>query len=154
MIGHDRPHPTTSSCVEVTMVPQADELWMVCFYTELRGRAPNGILEQIGPLGINAHGDPDKLYPPVAACAENGSCAAMACVWSRFASNMAAMIGLNNPQLRIVMEAARGVPVEKRGQYLQRVAASLELRGRFDDADVADVVKLAATGLAHQPAAR
>jgi hypothetical protein len=21
------------------MVPQADELWMVCFYTELRGRA-------------------------------------------------------------------------------------------------------------------
>jgi hypothetical protein len=26
--------------------------------------------------------------------------------------------------------------------------------GRFDDADVADVVKLAATGLAHQPAAR
>ena len=52
--------PTTSSCVEVTMVPQADELWMVCFYTELRGRAPNGILEQIGPLGINAHGDPDK----------------------------------------------------------------------------------------------
>jgi len=40
--------------------PQADELWMVCFYTELRGRAPNGILEQIDPLGINAHGDPDK----------------------------------------------------------------------------------------------
>ncbi|MFZ0262295.1 MAG: hypothetical protein WAL36_20300, partial [Pseudolabrys sp.] len=33
-----------------------DELWMVCFYTELRGRAPNVILEQIGPLGINAHG--------------------------------------------------------------------------------------------------
>ena len=31
--------------------PQADELWMVCFYTELRGRAPKGILEQIGPLG-------------------------------------------------------------------------------------------------------
>ena len=53
MIG---PHPTTSSCVEVTMVSQAGELWMVCFYTELRGRAPNGI----GPLGINAHGDPDK----------------------------------------------------------------------------------------------
>ena len=31
------------------MVPQADELWMVCFYTELRGRAPKG-MEQIDPL--------------------------------------------------------------------------------------------------------
>ena len=29
--------------------PQADELWMVCFYTELRGRAPKG-MEQIDPL--------------------------------------------------------------------------------------------------------
>jgi hypothetical protein len=31
------------------MVPQADELWMVCFYTELRGRALKG-MEQIDPL--------------------------------------------------------------------------------------------------------
>jgi hypothetical protein len=29
----------TSSGVEVTLVSQADEFWMVCFYTELRGRA-------------------------------------------------------------------------------------------------------------------
>ena len=29
--------------------PQADDLWMVCFYTELHVRAPKGILEKIDP---------------------------------------------------------------------------------------------------------
>jgi hypothetical protein len=43
--------------------------------------------------------------------------------------------------------------VEKRAMYLQRIAAMLELRGRFSDADVADVAKLARTGLAHPSAA-
>ena len=39
--------------------------------------------------------------------------------------------------------------------YLQRIAAMLTVRGRghFNDADVADVAKLALTGLAHQSAA-
>jgi hypothetical protein len=45
------------------MVPQADELWMACFYTELRGRAPKGILEQIDPLGIILALEPD--HPPI-----------------------------------------------------------------------------------------
>ena len=48
------------------------------------------------------------------------------------------------------MDAARRVPVEKRAMFLQRVAATLELRGRFNDADVVDVVGLAAFGLSHK----
>jgi hypothetical protein len=50
------------------------------------------------------------------------------------------------------MDAARVVPVEKRGQFLQRIAAIPELRGRFDDRDIVDVVELARTGLVHKPA--
>jgi len=63
---------------------------------------------------------------------------------------MASMISLSNQQLKSVMDAARRVPVEKRAMFLQRVAATLELRGRFNDADVVDVVGLAAFGLSHK----
>jgi hypothetical protein len=65
------------------------------------------------------------------------------------------MIGLTDAQLAIVMGAARVLPVEKRDTFLQRIAAMLAVRGRgrFTDADVADVAQLALTGLAHQPAA-
>ena len=65
------------------------------------------------------------------------------------------MLGLTDNQLRAVMDIANGVPVEKRDLYLQRIAAMLTVRGRghFNDADVADVARLALTGLAHQPAA-
>ena len=43
---------------------------------------------------------------------------------------------------------ARTLPVEKRSIYLQRIAAMLALRGRrFNDGDVADVAKLALSGL-------
>ena len=68
---------------------------------------------------------------------------------------MAAMLGLTDHQLDVVMGAARTVPVEKRDTFLQRIAAMLTQRGRghFGDADVTDVAKLALTGLAHQPAA-
>ena len=46
------------------------------------------------------------------------------------------------------MDMARTVPVEKRDIYLQRIAAMLVLRGRrFNDADVANVAKLAMAGL-------
>jgi hypothetical protein len=45
------------------------------------------------------------------------------------------MLALTNQQLQTLMTAARALPVEKRGQYLQRMAAMLELRGRFSDAD-------------------
>jgi hypothetical protein len=51
MFGHDRPHPTTSSGVELTMVARRRTLDGLV-YTELRGRAPKGILEQIDPLEI------------------------------------------------------------------------------------------------------
>ena len=47
------------------------------------------------------------------------------------------MIGLTDTQLKIVMNAARLVPVEKRDIFLQRIAAMLALRGRgrFTDTD-------------------
>ena len=66
------------------------------------------------------------------------------------------MIGLTDTQLKIVMNAARLLPVEKRGIFLQRIAAMLALRGRgrFADTDVTDVAQLALTGLALPPAAR
>ena len=65
------------------------------------------------------------------------------------------MIGLTDIQLKIVMNVARMLPVEKRDMFLQRIAAMLALRGRgrFTDTDVTDVAQLALTGLAHQPAA-
>jgi hypothetical protein len=64
------------------------------------------------------------------------------------------MIGLTDHQLKIVMRAARVLPVEKRDLYLQRIAAMLALRGRgrFNDADVADVAQLAMAGLVQQTA--
>ena len=59
------------------------------------------------------------------------------------------MLGLTDSQLRTVMDTARALPVEKRDLYLQRIAAMLTVRGRgrFNDADVADVAKLAMAGL-------
>jgi hypothetical protein len=65
------------------------------------------------------------------------------------------MISLNDAQLKTVMAAAHGVPHEKRSQFLERIAAMLRLRGRgdFDDADVADAVQQALTGLIQQPVA-
>ena len=59
------------------------------------------------------------------------------------------MIGLTDYQLRVVMNAARLLPVEKRDTFLQRIAAMLALRGRgrFTDTDVADVAQLAMAGL-------
>jgi hypothetical protein len=66
---------------------------------------------------------------------------------------MRRMLGLTDNQLQSVMDAARTLPVERRDTFLQRVGAMLRMRGRFSDTDVADVVQLALTGLAHQPAA-
>jgi hypothetical protein len=55
------------------------------------------------------------------------------------------MGSLTDYQLRIVMGAARGLPVEKRDIFVQRIAAMLALRdcGRVTDTDV---VEVAATG--------
>jgi hypothetical protein len=65
------------------------------------------------------------------------------------------MLALSDSQLRTLMTSAADIPPEKRSMFLERVAAMLAMRGRghFDDGDVADVAKLALTGLAHQPAA-
>ena len=57
------------------------------------------------------------------------------------------MLSLSNQQLTTVMAAARSLSVEKRGAFLQRVAAMLELRGRFNDSDVMEVAALALSGL-------
>jgi hypothetical protein len=44
--------------------------------------------------------------------------------------------------------------IEKRGLFLERVAARLQLNGtRFTDAELDQAVRLALRGLAHAPAA-
>jgi hypothetical protein len=40
------------------------------------------------------------------------------------------MISLNDEQLKIVMAAAAGVPIDKRAQFLERIAAMLRSRPR------------------------
>lgn len=62
---------------------------------------------------------------------------------------MAGMIDLTDTQLKMVMNAARLIPVEKRDTFPQPIAAMLALRGRgrFTDTDVADVAQLALAGL-------
>lgn len=63
------------------------------------------------------------------------------------------MIGLTDRQLGLLMEAAKPLPPEKRGIFLQRVEAMLRYRrhgSAFDDDDVADVAGLARCGLVHQ----
>jgi hypothetical protein len=60
------------------------------------------------------------------------------------------MIGLTDNQLQTIMLAAGALPPEKRGVYLQRIAAHLQIRcGRFTDQDVA----MALHGLIHEPTA-
>ena len=51
------------------------------------------------------------------------------------------MIGLTDIQLKIVMNAARLLPVEKRDTFLQRIAAMLALRGRGRFTDVISSVR-------------
>src|SRR5262245_48242692 len=63
-------------------------------------------------------------------------------------------LSLSDHQLALVSDAAKSLSPEKRGVYLQRIAAVLELRGRFSDDDVAVVAKLALTGGGDAPALR
>jgi hypothetical protein len=63
------------------------------------------------------------------------------------------MIALTDHQLALVMTAASALPVEKRKPFLPRVAGRLELRGRFDDADVEAAIHTALQGLVQEPAA-
>jgi hypothetical protein len=57
------------------------------------------------------------------------------------------MLALTDSQLRIVWNAADKVPVEKRGVFLDRVVARLRLHRGFTEADLADAVHAALTGL-------
>jgi hypothetical protein len=63
------------------------------------------------------------------------------------------MIALSDAQLKMVMAAASHVPHAKRAQFLERIAAMLTLRGRFNDDDVGAVVRLALQGLVRESAA-
>jgi hypothetical protein len=64
------------------------------------------------------------------------------------------MLALSDLQLQAVWAAADGLPVEKRGVFLGRLVAQLQLRGsRFTTADLEDVVRSALSGLVQQSAA-
>jgi hypothetical protein len=62
---------------------------------------------------------------------------------------------ISDAQLQTLMTIARDIPPEKRAMFLERICAMLAIRGRghFDDGDVAEVARLASTGLARRPAA-
>jgi hypothetical protein len=60
------------------------------------------------------------------------------------------VFALSDSQLRIVLTAAAAVLPDRRSLFLERTSAMLVLRGRFDDRDVAAVVKLATCGLVVQ----
>ena len=62
------------------------------------------------------------------------------------------MVSLSDHQLKTVMDAAIALGPERRDIFLQRVGAMLNMRGRFSDGDVQDVVGLALCGLVHQTA--
>jgi hypothetical protein len=57
------------------------------------------------------------------------------------------MLAFTDSQLRTVWAAADGVPVEKRGVFLERVFARLQLHRGFTDADLDEAVCAALTGL-------
>ena len=64
------------------------------------------------------------------------------------------MFPLSDWQLRGIWTAADGLPVEKRGIFLGRLVAQLQLRGsRFTTADLDDVMRSALTDLIQQSAA-
>jgi hypothetical protein len=64
------------------------------------------------------------------------------------------MLALKDRQLATVMTAADKLPVEKRGVFLQRVVASLSLRGTgFNDNDLDDAMRQALRGLVRDSAA-
>jgi hypothetical protein len=57
------------------------------------------------------------------------------------------MLAFTDSQLRAVWAAADRVPFEKRGAFLQRIVARLQLQRGFTDADLDDAVRAALTGL-------
>jgi len=64
------------------------------------------------------------------------------------------MLALSDSQLRAVWDAAVGLPIEKRGIFLGRLVAQLQLRGsHFTTADLDDAVRFALKGLIQKSAA-
>ena len=64
------------------------------------------------------------------------------------------MLALSDSQLRAIWAAADGLPAEKRGIFLGRLVAQLQLRdSRFATADLEDVVHSVLRGLIQQSAA-
>ena len=64
------------------------------------------------------------------------------------------MLALSDSQLRSVWTTATGLPIEKRGVFLGRLVAQLQLRGsHFTTADLDDAVRLALMGLTQKSAA-
>ena len=64
------------------------------------------------------------------------------------------MLALSDSQLRMVWAAADNLPAEKRGIFLARFVAQLELRGsRFTTTDLDDAMRLAMKGLIQKSAA-
>ncbi len=57
------------------------------------------------------------------------------------------MLAFTDSQLRAVWTAADRLPVEKRGVFLERVVARLQLHRGFTDADLDDAVRAVLTGL-------
>ena len=57
------------------------------------------------------------------------------------------MIAFTDSQLRTVWAAADRLPFEKRGIFLERVVARLQLHRGFTDADLDEAVRAALTGL-------
>ena len=72
----------------------------------------------------------------------------------RAGKTIGAMLALSDSQLRAVWTAVEGLPVQKRGVFLERVVARLQLCGsRFTDVDLDDAVRLALRGLIQNSAA-
>ena len=64
------------------------------------------------------------------------------------------MLALSDSQLRSVWATATSLPIEKRGVFLERLVAQLQLRAsHFITADLDDAVRLALKGLTQKSAA-
>ena len=64
------------------------------------------------------------------------------------------MLALSDKQLAVVMTTADKLPVEKRGTFLHRVVARLQLHGpRFTTTDFENAVRIALSGLIQNSAA-
>jgi hypothetical protein len=62
-------------------------------------------------------------------------------------------LALTDNGLKLVMVAARGLPIEKRSTYLERIAAQLARVRRPTDVGVEQAARIALRGLMQAPAA-